>query len=127
MAKEAALGGFQKGNLTINEIGYKIFGAQRMAAVFEYAQDKTTGNQNTTLVYDIETGALLPAYTEISFGILFSMGLERRQAPQELHENNILQTSSSTEEASLGFMEFLFLWSIISIGTFATFRRRKPR
>ncbi|MHA2271289.1 MAG: hypothetical protein ACXACI_05460 [Candidatus Hodarchaeales archaeon] len=127
MAEEAALGGFQKGNLSISEIGYKIFAVQRMATVFEYAQDKTTGNQNTTLVYDIETGVLLHAYTEISFGILFSMSLELRHAPEELHENNILQTSNSTEETSLGFMGFLFLWSIISIGTIATFRGRKLR
>ncbi|MFW9915834.1 MAG: hypothetical protein ACFFGZ_09525, partial [Candidatus Thorarchaeota archaeon] len=127
MAEEAALGAFQKGNLSINEISYKIFGVQRMATSFEYAQDKSTGNQNTTLVYDVETGVLLYAKTEISFGIPFNMSLELRQAPDELHENNILQTSSSTEETSLGFMGLLFLWSIISLGTIATFRERKSR
>ncbi|MFQ5977457.1 MAG: hypothetical protein ACE5OZ_04925 [Candidatus Heimdallarchaeota archaeon] len=68
------LGVFVNGTLSILDTTTKILGAEREAIIFTFEQDKP-GNQNTTLVYDKETGVLLKADTEVRFASLFRMSL----------------------------------------------------
>ncbi|MFX0115246.1 MAG: hypothetical protein ACFFB3_11925, partial [Candidatus Hodarchaeota archaeon] len=74
-AQNAVQEGFMNGTLSISETKHQILGTERNAIIFTYKQDKTIGNQNTTLVYDKETGVLLETHTEILFGTLFKMKL----------------------------------------------------
>ncbi|MFX0185292.1 MAG: hypothetical protein ACFE95_19595 [Candidatus Hodarchaeota archaeon] len=64
VAEEVAQGEWTLGNLSTNEFKYNYSGFHRRAINFSYCQDPSVGNQNTTLIYDKETGVLLEGSTE---------------------------------------------------------------
>ncbi|MFX1254540.1 MAG: hypothetical protein ACFFCZ_23205 [Promethearchaeota archaeon] len=67
-ATAAAEGTYTLGTIQFTEESSEYLGLLRDTIKFEYVQDPTVGNQNTTLVYDIHTGLLLYADTELDFG-----------------------------------------------------------
>jgi len=75
VAQEAAQGQWTTGNLEIQELTYNYAGMLRKAINFTYQQDPNIGNQNTTLIYDMDTGVLLEGYTELKFFELYVLEL----------------------------------------------------
>lgn len=76
VALEAASGQFTNGSLSQKDTMYSYLGVSRQAVNFTYRQNPTTGNQNTTLVYDKTTGVLLEGYTELNFGVPYVLRLK---------------------------------------------------
>ncbi|MHA2271291.1 MAG: hypothetical protein ACXACI_05470 [Candidatus Hodarchaeales archaeon] len=115
MATTSSASEYLKGTLTTSETIFQLSkepnsAVERLAIQFDYVQD-SPGNQNTTLVYDLETGILLEAQTEFLFGVLYRMGLELREGPAELYNSN----RSATNETEDITLEALFLLAGIII------------
>ncbi len=75
-AQEAAQGQFTLGTVERIDIVYNYTGISRQAINFTYNQDPNLGNQNTTLIYDKESGVLLEGYTELQFLTLYVLHLQ---------------------------------------------------
>lgn len=67
VAQQVAQGQWMKGDLEIHELTYNYTGLLRQAINFSYQQNSTLVNQNTTVIYDLDTGVLLEGFTEIQF------------------------------------------------------------
>ncbi|WP_455464624.1 hypothetical protein, partial [Candidatus Hodarchaeum mangrovi] len=76
VAQSAAEGLYTAGTLVVTDISYSYRNASRSAIQFQYTQDLSLGNQNTTLIYDKQTGVLLKAFSEIFFDHEYVIGLE---------------------------------------------------
>jgi hypothetical protein len=73
----AANGQYLQGTLLINsQTTYNTTSFSRTAIKFDYTQNKSLGNQNTSLIYDYETGVLLYGYSEINFFTPYIIELE---------------------------------------------------
>ncbi len=94
VAQEAANGQWTLGTLVTSEPSYNYEGISLQAINFTYNQDPSTGNQNTTLVYDKETGVLLEGYTEIQFADYYVLSLK-------LISSDIIVTEAITNWSSL--------------------------
>ncbi|MHA2113219.1 MAG: hypothetical protein ACW98W_17260 [Candidatus Hodarchaeales archaeon] len=88
VAFSATQGEWTLGSLTVEEMSYNYQGYNRKAITFNYKQDPSIGNQNTTLTYDKETGFLLEGWTEIFFQESYVLHLV-------LAETNIVDIKSS--------------------------------
>lgn len=102
LATTAADGLYTKGTISIEETTYTFGELKRKAITFEYQQDNTLGNQNTTLIYDYETGVLLSANTEITFLVEYYLELE-------LVQSNLI----ASENLTSGFMIPLVLTTLL--------------
>ena len=89
VANSAAQGEWTLGSLNVTEVSYNYHGINRKAITFEYKQDPSIGNQNTTLTYDFETGVLLEGWTEIFI-------LESYVLHLKLAKTNIIDITSPT-------------------------------
>ena len=98
VALSASQGTWTLGNLSVNEVSYDYQGDNREAIIFVYKQDSSIGNQNTTLIYDKETGVLLEGWTEICFAELYVLHLKLTETSIIDIETSItaLPTTSST-------------------------------
>ena len=76
VAQSAADGLYTAGTLIVTDISYSYQNSSRFAIQFQYTQDPSLGNQNTTLIYDKQTGVLLKGFTEIFFDYEYVLGLE---------------------------------------------------
>ncbi|MHA2244527.1 MAG: hypothetical protein ACXADY_06125 [Candidatus Hodarchaeales archaeon] len=94
VAQEAANGQWTLGTLVTSESSYDYEVTSLQAINFTYSQDPNTGNQNTTLIYDKETGVLLEGYTEIQFTDYYFLSLK-------LVSSDIIVTESITNWSSL--------------------------
>jgi hypothetical protein len=114
-AIRASSEGFLRGSLVISEdIPYKINEYQRKAIKFSYQQNTTLGNQNTTLIYDIESGILLYGYSEIFFDSLYV--IELYLAISSLINANNTTIASISWVASYSGIPLLFLLILIARG-----------
>jgi hypothetical protein len=105
-ALKAAQGEGTLGTLDIQEFTFNYSGISRSAIEFNYFQDPSVGNQNSTLIYDKETGVLLEGYTELQFFSLYKLRLR-------LVYSDLISESNS----NLTINPFLIsLLTIISIG-----------
>ncbi|MHA1968768.1 MAG: hypothetical protein ACW964_13300 [Candidatus Hodarchaeales archaeon] len=75
-ALKAAQGEWTLGSLDTQEFTFNYSGTSRSSIKFSYVQDPSVGNQNTTLVYDKETGVLLEGYSELIFLIPYTLRLK---------------------------------------------------
>lgn len=89
VATSAAQGEWTFGSLNVTDVTYNYQGVSRNAITFNYQQDPTVGNQNTTLTYDLETGLLLEGWTEIFFDEYYVLHLK-------LAETNMIDFDTST-------------------------------
>ncbi len=100
-AQEAAEGEWTLGTLQIHDSIYNYKGMSRQAINFTYRQDPSIGNQNTSLIYDKNTGVLLEGYTELMFNnpyflklkLIFSdliIPSDVNLTPQTIHINLIV-------------------------------------
>ncbi|NHJ03155.1 MAG: hypothetical protein EAX86_13545 [Candidatus Heimdallarchaeota archaeon] len=76
VAMEAASGFWTEGDLYISEHLYSYSNSVRKAINFTYSQNSALGNQNTSLVYDKETGVLLEGFSEIFFDYYYVIDLQ---------------------------------------------------
>ena len=76
VAQAAADGLYTAGTLVITDISFLYQNTSRSAIQFHYTQDPSLGNQNTTVVYDKQSGVLLKGFTEIFFDHEYVLGLE---------------------------------------------------
>lgn len=75
-SSKSAQGEWTLGSLDTQEFTFNYSGLSRSAIKFSYVQDPSVGNQNTTLIYDKETGVLLEGYTELQFYIPYILRLK---------------------------------------------------
>ncbi len=75
-ALKAAQGEWTLGSFDTLEFNFNYSGISRSAIKFSYFQDPSVGNQNTTLIYDKETGVLLEGYSELTFLIPYILRLK---------------------------------------------------
>jgi hypothetical protein len=76
-AKSASGSEFLQGTLEINEgLNYSILDFSRKAVEFTYLQNLTLGNQNTTLIFDLDSGVLLYGKSEFLGDVLYIIELE---------------------------------------------------
>ncbi|MFX0087988.1 MAG: hypothetical protein ACFFAU_20210 [Candidatus Hodarchaeota archaeon] len=75
-AQEAAEGEWTLGTLKIQDLIYNYKGMSRQAINFTYQQDPSIGNQNTSLIYDKNTGVLLEGHTELMFNIPYFLNIK---------------------------------------------------
>ena len=113
VAQAAANGQWTLGTLVTSESSYNYEGISLQAINFTYNQDPSTGNQNTTLVYDKETGVLLEGYTELQFASYYVLGLK-------LFSSDIIVTKVTTNWSS----QTIFL-ALIGIGIIWKAKRSK--
>ena len=76
VAEVAAQGQWTLGSLVTSNVNYNYAGTPRQAINFTYKQDPSSGNQNTTLNYDKETGVLLEGFTEVKFTSYYVLSLK---------------------------------------------------
>lgn len=101
------------GVLTIKNGWYHYDNANRNSKIFDFKQN-TPGNQNTTLIFDAETGILLKATTEFTFNVPYFLELELETLPPILLQDNISENTSD-EVQGLGFLFVLFAISALII------------
>ncbi|MFW9857058.1 MAG: hypothetical protein ACFFFG_18555 [Candidatus Thorarchaeota archaeon] len=89
VGRDAANGLFTKGSFSRVDTTYNVLGLSRQAVNFTYGQDPSVGNQNTTLIYDRNTGVLLEGYTEFVFEIPYTLHLK-------LVNSDLIETASLT-------------------------------
>jgi len=94
VAQDAAQGQWTKGNLEIHELTYNYTGLLRQAINFSYQQNSTLGNQNTTVIYDMDTGVLLEGFTEIQFTEYYVLQLKLEYSDLITESNANLTTQS---------------------------------
>lgn len=91
VAETAAQGQWTMGSLVTSDVNYHYAGTLRQAINFTYRQDPNSGNQNTTLIYDKETGVLLEGFTEVQFASYYVLSLKLVYSdliPNETTTNN---------------------------------------
>ena len=112
-AKNAANDIYTQGNLKITNVTFKT-GADnfyRKAIEFQYNENKSLGNQNTTLIYDIGSGVLLYGNSSIKFSSLFVVTLN-------LLNIKLITVSNTTASTSTPFyiiIPFIVIFLITSI------------
>ncbi|MFW9779938.1 MAG: hypothetical protein ACFFE8_13865 [Candidatus Heimdallarchaeota archaeon] len=89
VGREAANGLFTKGSFSRVDTAYNTLGLSRQAVNFTYGQDLSIGNQNTTLIYDRNSGVLLEGYTEFVFEIPYILHLK-------LVNSDLIETNNLT-------------------------------
>jgi len=118
-AESASNSIFLQGNLTItNEISFEIGNLMRSAIKFDYKQNLSLGNQNTTLIYDKSTGVLLSGYSEINFGQPFIIGLK-------YHNSTLISPTNSSNISGSSNVRFeTFLPLIFVLILLSSFRKK---
>ena len=110
-AKAAAAGTYLQGHLSItNGLTYNFSSYQRIANEFVYSQNLTLGNQNTTLIYDKDTGVLLYAKSEIYFSALFKIELE-------LQSSTLISANNTTNKTKTSTPSFTFVMSVLVVSS----------
>ncbi|MHA2233469.1 MAG: hypothetical protein ACXAB4_13385 [Candidatus Hodarchaeales archaeon] len=103
------------GVLSIKNSWYHFDNANRNSKIFDFKQN-APGNQNTTLIFDAETGILLKATTEFTFNVPYFLELELESSPILLQDN----ISENTSDEAQGLC---FLFSLIAISALIIRRR----
>jgi hypothetical protein len=122
-AVSASQGQYLLGDITINGINeskaYKIGDFDRQAIEFGYKQDKP-GNQNTTLIYDQETGVLLYGFTEIFIDKMYFLELD-------LISSSLIASTNFQEVEGVNFslINPIFIFGFISVITFRLKTKKK--
>ena len=127
LAISSASSGYLQGNLTIsNDISYNASGLMRLANKFSYSQNNTLGNQNSTLIYDKETGVLLYAKSEIFYSSLYIIELQFNSSTL-INGSNYTQSSnqnSSTSNTSKTAPGFSFVFVMVTLITIPVVKKR---
>ena len=96
-AMSASESGFSQGDLAIQDsIAYTLGSLVRKAIRFEYHQNTSIANQNTTLTYDYDTGVLLHGQSAVYLSNLYIIELQ-------LVDSTLVTASNTTVQVS-GFL-----------------------
>ena len=118
-AGAAAAGTYLQGHLSItNGLTYNFSKYQRIANEFVYSQNLTLGNQNTTLIYDRDTGVLLYAKSEIFFSALFKIVLE-------LQSSTLIISSNTSTNQTTTTPSFTFVMPLLVVSSLFFVKKRK--
>ncbi len=111
-AEKAANGTFTQGQLDIFENHlYDAGEYPRRSIQFYYSQNQTLGNQNTTLIYDYDTGVLLCGYSEFTFATPYYIELR-------FHNSTLITESNILTSVETGLI--IPYDSVIPLLTFST-------
>ncbi|MHA1984011.1 MAG: hypothetical protein ACW967_06630 [Candidatus Hodarchaeales archaeon] len=122
-AVSASQGKYLLGDISIKGVNdskpYKINDFNRQAIEFVYKQDKP-GNQNTTLIYDQETGVLLYGFTEIFIDKMYFLELE-------LISSSLISSSNFQELGGVNFpvINLVSIFGFISVVIFRLNNKKK--
>ncbi|OLS20000.1 MAG: hypothetical protein HeimC3_42110 [Candidatus Heimdallarchaeota archaeon LC_3] len=101
--------GFTQGKIEIKEnSSFSFQDFNRNSIQFEYHQNSSLGNQNTTLIYDMDTGILLFGFTEIFFGKYYVLEVTLTSS-SVIISNNYNNTSLTVNSSLLWIFPFLIL------------------
>ncbi|MHA1973473.1 MAG: hypothetical protein ACTSW1_10795 [Candidatus Hodarchaeales archaeon] len=94
VASSAAQGLYTSGTLDIKELSYPLGGHVFSAIQFDYKQSPDLGNQNTTLIYDKDTGLLLEGFTELFFSHYYVLHLRLESSDLVTFDPNVTSSWS---------------------------------
>ena len=133
-ANTASNGGFLAGSMDITTVlnssinfNFNFFNYNRQVIEFNYQQN-FPGNQNTTLIYDTETGVLIYGYTELYFDKFYFLELDLISSTLITSSNAIglASSTSTTSSKSIEEVSFSVINPIVIFGTiiFLVFRKK---
>ena len=101
--------GFFEGEINYNlSTTYAVGNFERTAVSFDYKQNITKGNQNTTLIYDKETGVLLYGFSEIQFLNYYVIEL-KLDSSSLVTQSNVPKTNSTPIDTFYSFLGLMTL------------------
>ncbi|MHA1226492.1 MAG: hypothetical protein ACTSR2_08710 [Candidatus Hodarchaeales archaeon] len=110
VAESAASGLYTSGTLNVKELSYTSNSHVFSAIQFTYSQSPDLGNQNTTLIYDKDTGLLLEGFTELQFSHYYVLGLKLESSDLISVDTNLKTSSWSVFLSGLALSVFIIVY-----------------